>query len=155
MDMARIAPAEAPYEPSITQSFARIMPSGREPLKLFHTMARNPRILQRLFVGSLLGKGSIGLRDREIVILRTCARCRSEYEWGVHVAVFAEEAGLSREEIGATRMVPTRALWSDRDRSLIALVDELHDGAAVSDVTWNSLMQHYSEEQALELRGCK
>jgi alkylhydroperoxidase family enzyme len=151
MDMPRIAPAEAPYEPSIAQSFARFMPPGREPLKLFRTMAHNPRVLQRLFAGNLLDKGSIGLRDREIVILRTCARCGSEYEWGVHVAVFSKKAGLSREEIGATCMVATGALWSDRDGSLIALVDELHDGAAVSDATWSSLMRHYSEEQALEL----
>ena len=33
---------------------------------------------------------SLPLREREIAIDRTCARCGCEYEWGVHVAYFAE-----------------------------------------------------------------
>ncbi|GAA3246389.1 carboxymuconolactone decarboxylase family protein [Dactylosporangium siamense] len=32
---------------------------------------------------------SLTLREREIVILRTCARRGCEYEWGAHVLVFA------------------------------------------------------------------
>lgn len=35
-------------------------------------------------------KLSVSMRDREILIDRTCARCRCEYEWGVHIAFFAE-----------------------------------------------------------------
>ena len=41
----------------------------------------------------------VALREREIVIDRTCARCGAEYEWGVHVAFFGERVGLTREEI--------------------------------------------------------
>ncbi|HEV7760231.1 MAG TPA: hypothetical protein VGO78_14620 [Acidimicrobiales bacterium] len=32
------------------------------------------------------------MRDREIVIDRTCARCGCQYEWGVHVAFFGDRA---------------------------------------------------------------
>src|SRR4051812_41906570 len=98
----RIAPVEAPYETSIAQTFERIMPAGMAPLTLFRTMARNPRVLQRMFAGNLLDKGTIGLREREILILRTCARCGAEYEWGVHVALFAKTAGLEQPQIHAS-----------------------------------------------------
>ena len=46
---------------------------------------------------------SLTLRDREIVIDRTCARCRCEYEWGVHVAFFADRAGFNGEQITSAR----------------------------------------------------
>lgn len=152
MSAPRITPAEAPFEASIAESFARVMPPGMEPLKLFRTMARNPRVVRRMFAGSLLDKGTISLRDREIVILRTCARCRSEYEWGVHVAMFARRAGLSEQEIAATcDSADSGAVWPPHDATLIRLIDELHDGASVSDAAWADLMQFHTEEQALEI----
>jgi alkylhydroperoxidase family enzyme len=105
-----------------------------------------------MFAGSLLDHGSIEMRDREIMILRTCARCNSEYEWGVHVALFSERAGLSKKEVAATHhREPANDAWSPRDMSLIRLADELHDQSTVSDSTWASLTTHYTEEQMLEL----
>jgi Carboxymuconolactone decarboxylase family len=47
---------------------------------------------------------SLWLRDREIIIDRTCARCRCQYEWGMHVAFFAERAGLSSAQITPSPM---------------------------------------------------
>ena len=40
-----------------------------------------------MMAGSLLDRGSISMRNRELMILRICARCGAEYEWGVHVAI--------------------------------------------------------------------
>ncbi|HJV82956.1 carboxymuconolactone decarboxylase family protein [Noviherbaspirillum sp.] len=148
----RIAPVEAPYDASIAEAFARVMPPGREPLKLFRTMARNPRVLQRIFAGSLLDRGTISLRERELVILRTCARCGSEYEWGVHVAFFAQRAGLSKEQVAATLPAANnRDAWTGGDALLIQLVDQLHDSACISDALWEQLADTFTPEQLLEL----
>jgi alkylhydroperoxidase family enzyme len=152
MQGSRITPLDPPYEPVIAEAFTRIMPPGREPLKLFRTMARSPRVLQRMFAGGLLDKGSIALHDRELIILRTCARCDSEYEWGVHVAMFAQRAGLSVQQVAATRAAdPDGAGLSSRDALLFRLVDELHNDANISDATWDGLAAHFSVEQLLEL----
>jgi len=151
MTAPRIAPALAPYEPAISDAFSRVMPEGFEPLKLFRTMARNPRVLQRMFAGSLLDKGAIPLRERELMILRTCARCGSEYEWGVHVAFFAERAGLSKEQVAATASGATVECWTTREALLIGLADELHDNATVSDALWARLEQAFTAEEILEL----
>src|ERR1700749_3045531 len=97
----RIATVDPPYTPEIQAALDRIMPAGVRPLGLFITLARNPRVFQRFMAGGLLDKGSITLREREIVIDRTTARCGSEYEWGVHVAIFANAAGLSAQEVAA------------------------------------------------------
>ena len=150
METPRITPIEAPYEAAIAETFARVMPPGREPLKLFRTMARSPRVLRRMFAGGLLDKGSITLRDRELVILRTCARCGSEYEWGVHVNFFGKHAGFTEAQIAATR-TDAQEIWNPRDALVIRLADELHDSAMVSDALWAQLDKLYTAEQLLEL----
>lgn len=148
----RIAPAVPPYAPEIAAAFERIMPPGMEPLVLFRTMARSPRVLQRMFAGNLLDRGAISLRERELMILRTCARCRAEYEWGVHVSLFGQRAELSDEEIAAT-LAPEAdaAAWSDKEKAILRLADELHDNACVSDALWQQLSAGFSPEQILEL----
>ena len=87
--MSRIAPLEPPYEQEIAGQFDRIM-RGAPPLLLFRVMAGNPRAWEKFRAGSLLDRGPLSLREREIVIDRTCALTNCEYEWGVHVATFAE-----------------------------------------------------------------
>src|SRR5262249_12483356 len=85
----RIEPVQPPYPPELQQVFDAIMPPGVPPLALFTTLARAPRVWDRFRAGSLLDRGPVSLRHREIVIDRTCARCGCGYEWGVHVALFA------------------------------------------------------------------
>ena len=132
--------------------FDKIMPPGVPPLTLFTTLARVPRIYDRFRAGSLLDRGPVSLRHREIVINRTCARCGCAYEWGVHVAFFAGRAALTPEQVRATfRGDANDPAWSEEELLLIRLVDELHDKADISDQLWNSLMTALSIEQIFEL----
>jgi 4-carboxymuconolactone decarboxylase len=152
MGTPRIAPLDPPYSPAIAALFERSLPPGLEPLKLFRTLARNERACQRFFAGSLLDRGSIDLTEREIVILRVCARCGSGYEWGVHVTIFAERAGLDAAQIEATALGNASAsCWAPRQGLLIALVDALHDHASLPDTLWSALAASWSEEQLIEL----
>jgi alkylhydroperoxidase family enzyme len=96
--MTRIQPAVAPYSAPVASSLERIMPDGVPPLLLFRTLAVNERVFLRMMTGGLLDRGTLTLRERELVIDRTCFRCGSEYEWGVHVAFFGARVGLTPEE---------------------------------------------------------
>src|SRR5690606_37551922 len=102
MNQPRVQPLNPPYGADIQAAFDRIMPPGMAPLKLFRSMAHNPRVLQRMLAGGLLDRGSIALRERELLILRATALCGAEYEWGVHVAGFASKAGFTAEQIADT-----------------------------------------------------
>ena len=76
------------------------MPPGVPPILLFRTFVKNLAMAEAMGTwGSyeLSKRLSLSMRDREIVIDRTCARCRCEYEWGVHVAFFANRVGLNSE----------------------------------------------------------
>src|SRR6202167_2965063 len=117
--MSRIAPLEPPYAPDIREQFDRIMRRA-PPLVLFRVMAANARAWEKFRAGSLLDRGPLSLREREIVIDRTCALTGCEYEWGVHVAVFADAAGLNEAEIRATvHEKATASCWSAAEQALI------------------------------------
>ena len=125
---------------------------GAPPLTLFRTVARNPRVLQRFMAGALLDRGSIALRSRELIILRTCARCGAEYEWGVHVSVFGDKAGWTDEQLRRSVLGGAQdECWSPEDRLVIRLADQLHDTNHVDDVLWTELAGHFSPEQLIEL----
>ena len=152
MTDARIAPLEPPYSPPVQAALDRVMPAGVPPLALFRTLAVNERVFLRVMAGGLLDRGTISLREREIVIDRTCARCGAEYEWGVHVAFFAERVALTPEQVAATcRPEPEADVFPARERLLLRLVDALHDEARVSDALWAALREEWTEAQLIEL----
>jgi alkylhydroperoxidase family enzyme len=147
----RVEPVSSPYPAELQATFDRMMPPGVPPLALFTALARAPRVYERLRAGSLLDRGPLSLRQREIVIDRTCARCGCAYEWGVHVAFFAARARLTPEQAHATvHGDADDPAWNDGDRLLIRLVDELHDRADVSDDLWDRLTATFSVEQIFE-----
>ena len=130
MPTPRLAPLDPPYPPALAAALEAMMPPGLPPLRLFRTLAHNPRILDKIRASNLLDRGSLPRREREIVILRATARAGGEYEWGVHVAFFAERVGLTPAQVAATaRGDAEDPVWSPRDRLLLRLVDQLHDSA--------------------------
>ena len=153
--MTRIEPLSPPYEPEVDEQLGAMMPPGVAPILLFRTFARNFPMTQAMHGwGSyeLSRNLSLSLRDREIVIDRTCARCRCEYEWGVHVLFFAERAGLSKEQVASlTHGDATDPCWPERDGLLIRAVDALHTGADIDDDTWKRLAAVFTSEQLLDL----
>jgi hypothetical protein len=152
----RIVPLEAPFEPEVEVELRAMMPPGVPPIALFRTLVRNRAMAEamRPWGRHQLSRSlSVGLREREIVIDRTCARCGCEYEWGVHVAFFGDRAGFDEAQVTSlTHGGPEDACWgTERDRLLIRLVDELHETGDVGDDLWASLRWEFDEIQLLDL----
>ena len=150
---ARINPATAPFAPDIQAAFDKIMPPGKPPLVLFTTLARDPRLFGKFFSASLLDRGHLTLRQREVVINRTTALCKSEYEWGVHVAIFAAKAKFNEAQIAAfVHGTPNDDCWEPGDKTLLQLCDALHAECTVDDGLWQTLRADgYGDEAILEL----
>jgi alkylhydroperoxidase family enzyme len=126
------------------------------PLRVARTMARNmpmARALSEWHWYELSDALSLDLRAREIVIHRTCALCGCEYQWGLHVAVFAERAGLSPEQIRSLVYGSSADdCWTaQRDRLLVDLADQLHTESDVDDALWAELSDCFTREQLLDL----
>ena len=148
---ARVAPATPPFEPAIDELLHRTM-KGSPPLRLFTTLARDPRLFSKFFAAGLLDRGHLTLRQREIVIDRTTALCGAEYEWGVHVAIFGKHVGLDARQIRSlAHGAASDDCWGEIESSLIRLCDALHHDCDVADDLWRSLRVHFSEEAMMEL----
>ena len=149
---ARIAPAQPPFPADVQAALDRAMPPDMPPLVLFTTLARDRRLFGKFFAGGLLDRGHLTLRQREVMIDRTTARCGSEYEWGVHVAIFGARAGIDAGQ--AHSLVhggPQDACWSPEDRLILQLADALHDTDDVDDALWQALRERFSAEATIEL----
>jgi len=154
---ARILPLEPPFDPETEESLARWMPPGSPvpPLALFRTLARHPMLRDRMrpLGAGLLARGVLPPRARELLVLRTTARCGATYEWGVHARATQwcrdrhEElvAWLDREEDAEA------ALDAEDDALLLRAADELHDGAALSDATFAAVHSRFADEGVLEI----
>lgn len=149
--MSRIAPLQPPYASDIQTQFDAIM-RGAPPLMLFRVIAGHPRAWSKFRAAGLLDRGPLSLREREIVIDRTCALTGCEYEWGVHVATFADAAKLTEAEVRATVDGDSQATcWSSAEQALIAAVDALHHRATLSDEEFKTLAAHYDDAKIFEI----
>lgn len=148
----RLAPVA---EPDDVQR--ELMTTGMErdgtPLNIFATMAHNPGVMRKVNAlgGRFLRKGTLGDRVREIVILRGSFRTGSEYEFGQHTLI-GRDAGLSDDEIDALATEAARSdSWSDAERVVIDMVDELSLRDTVTDETWDHLRRSWNDSQLVEL----
>ena len=152
----RIAPLSPPYEPEVAELLSGMMPPGVPPIALFRTFARN-----RPMTEAMRGWGSyelsrqlsLSMREREIVIDRTCARCGCEYEWGVHVAFFAGRVGLSDGQVSSlTHGGADDPCWVEgREALLIRAVDALHDHSDIDERLWAELEAAFPPAELLDL----
>ena len=68
--------------------------------------------------------------------------------------MFGPKVGLTGDRLAATVTAAPDddgTPWTAREALLVALVDELHDTATISDATWEALTALYDEPQLVEL----
>jgi 4-carboxymuconolactone decarboxylase len=153
MDTPRIAPVTTP-SPEVTELYdkARLRSPDGSPLNIFGTLAHHPDLLRRwlVFATHVLAKSSLPARDRELLILRTGWRCRSQYEFSQH-AVIALRSDIDADEVQRTKADVIDGDWRPRDAALLKAADELHDDACISDATWATLSADLTEQQLLDV----
>jgi alkylhydroperoxidase family enzyme len=97
-----------------------------------------------------LNRGLLPAREREIVILRVGRNTGSVYEFGQHT-VIGRNCGLRDDEIAALARDVSSHSWSERDRGLIMMTDEICADDCVSDPTWQELRAGWTDAELCEL----
>ena len=152
LDKPRIAPLEADEWSDAAAELMRPFVDQGRIFNIFKTLTNHPDLAKRwmVFANHILGKSSLSVRDRELVILRIGYLCQAGYEWGQHVLI-ARQAGMSDDEIRSAKTGPDTPGLSELDRLLLKATDELHADAHVSDETWDGLSKHYDTQQMMDL----
>lgn len=130
-----------------------IAAQGAKGMDLMAVVMRNRPLYDvwRPLARHLIAHSALPIRLRELAILRTACVVRSEFEWGNHVLV-ARNAGLDDDEIAGVRDAPQSAeRWSDLERAVLKVPDELRDDGVIHDATWQTLAAHLTDEQLVEL----
>ena len=114
------------------------------------TMIKHPDLFRaQMELGTVLFKGQIPARERELAVLRIGWLAGAPYEWGEHVKI-SQRYGVSREEIARVQQGSSAPGWSEHEAAILRGVEELLTDFAVSDATWDTLAKTWDEAQMLE-----
>jgi 4-carboxymuconolactone decarboxylase len=139
-------------ETNLTEA-QRDMLGSRANLNIYRTLAHHTDLYNRWSpLGQFLLNGSsISPRHREIAMLRMGWLCQSPYEWSQHARIAKASAGMTDAEVHSIAEGANAAGWSDMDRAVIRMADDLRYDAMISDATWAELRKGYSDNQVMEL----
>jgi 4-carboxymuconolactone decarboxylase len=145
----RLAPVD---ETNLTEA-QRDMLASRGNLNIYRTLANHVDLYNRWSpLGQFILSGSsIQPRHREMAMLRMGWLCQSEYEWAQHARIAKGAPGLKDDDIHAIAEGPGAAQWTQADRAVLKMADELRYDAMVSEATWGELLKTYSPRQIMEL----
>ncbi len=126
--------------------------TGTTPPNLFLVLGRHRKLFRGWlrFAGRLMPGGTLPRRETELVILRVAHLRGCEYEFEHHRRLGAR-AGIGAAEVAAVVDGPSSVRWSDRERALLTVVDELHAKGDVTDATWEAAAAHLDERGLIEL----
>ena len=152
LDEPRIEALEAEQWSEGAQEIMAPMVADGRTFNIFKTLTNHPDLMRRwlVFANHILGKSTLAVRERELIILRIGYLCQSGYEWGQHV-LLARDAGMTDEEIRTAKTGPDTPGLTELDRLLLQATDELHRDAHVADETWAGLAAHLSTQQLMDV----
>lgn len=126
--------------------------AGTPPPNVFLTLGRARGLYRGWlhFAGKMMPGGKLPRDETELMIVRVAhlADCAYELE---HHRRLGRRAGLTDADLDAAVAGPDDPHWSDRRRTLLRAVDELHHDRNLGDGTWTALRRHLSEPETIEL----
>lgn len=148
----KLEPLEAPFPREVDVILKNYPHIDGYLLRLFRMFANSPRFLQKAVPNLLDETSPLNLRQRELVIQRVTALHKCEYEWGVHVTVFADAAAITKAEIRQLLQEDLRPEdWSKQDFLLLKLVTDLIRSGQPDAKLLGMVRDHFSKEQQLEI----
>lgn len=146
--MARIPYPDLTHAPEDVRSLAASLP----PLNIFRMLPHAPTFLRGFgqLGTAILSQAAFDARLRELVILRVGRRSPAPYEWQQHVPI-GRACGVSDDDIAALERDDLQAAcFSDRDRIVLRLTDELLEAPRASDATLAAMRTSFSDREVCE-----
>jgi 4-carboxymuconolactone decarboxylase len=128
---------------------AFVGPKGQLP-NIFGVLLRNMELFEAWArFGTYTMSGSrIDVRLREILVLRTAANTKCDYEWHHHRRL-GLSVGLTENVINDVR--DGKPLDSDDQKLMMSCADELAADAVLSDSTWLRMVDRFGEAYTMDV----
>ena len=123
-----------------------------QPPAIFTTLGRGRGLFWGWlhFAGRLMPGGRLPRRETELVILRVATVRGCAYEREHHVRLGAR-AGVTAADLDRVEVGAAAPGWTDRERLLMRVTDELLATRDLSEDTWTALRAAYDERSVIEL----
>jgi uncharacterized peroxidase-related enzyme len=120
---------------------------------MFRTVAYRPEILRTMIAHfrAVMETGTVGVKLKELVIVRTSQINRCEYCLASH-AQLAHRYGWSEEQIRNLAEFRIRDDFNAREKAALELAErETLDSNSIDDEFWAELREHFEEGEIIEL----
>jgi alkylhydroperoxidase family enzyme len=126
------------------------IPEPMAELSIFRVLLRNPPLAKQVneLLLTLIFRGKLDARLRELVIMRLGWRTASMYEWTQHWRV-ARNLGVPEEDLLAVRDWQASPRFSDGDRAVLQATDDILEHGVISAETWLRCTRHAGGVEAL------
>jgi alkylhydroperoxidase family enzyme len=150
--VSRLPPLTDTSDPALQELFADTRRRGGQVLNLHLALGHAPKMaLARRATANAIRYEAVTPRLlRELAIVRTAQIVGSQYELNQHVPM-ALAAGLTRAQLDAVQVWRTSDLFDERERALLAYVEQVAAGGEVDDATFAALSGFFTPQEIVEL----
>ena len=139
-------------DPQLAAVFGRFRDSGHDVPALYRTLGNAPAMLNA-WVGMawpLRTEATTSRALRELIIMRVAQLTQTPYEWVAHRPMTLK-CGITATQLDELKHWHDSDAFSEQERELLAMADELTVGLDVSDATWSALAARYEPGELVEL----
>ena len=154
--ISRLPPLPEVVDPIVAGRFAEQRQRGAEPLNLHIVQGHAPKLAKPRgdFAWALRNDTMLSRRLLELTILRTAHIIDCAYELDHHVPL-GRAAGVPEAQITAVKdWRASTELFDDKEKALLAFVDQICDRGRVDDATFAALARHFSAQEIVEISYC-
>jgi 4-carboxymuconolactone decarboxylase len=151
--VSRLPPLpDPPTDPILLELQEDTRSRGGEVINLHLTLGHAPKIAKarRALSGVLRREAATPRVLRELVIMRTAQIVCSDYEMNQHIPM-ALKSGLSQQQLDEIATWRDSKLFDEKQRAVLAYVEQLLAGGDVDDATFAALAKHFTPQEIIEI----
>jgi alkylhydroperoxidase family enzyme len=150
--VSRLPVLPQPLDPALAQMFERRRALGGSVINLTLTEGHAPKLARaaEAMAFSLRLESQTPRGLRELAILRTAQIVGADYEIHQHLPMM-RMCGYSEPQIAQVATWSSSELFDDRERALLAYVEQMAHGGDVDDATFDALARYFSPREIVEI----
>jgi alkylhydroperoxidase family enzyme len=150
--VSRLPPLPEPLDPIMQEMFDKRRAMGGAIINLQLVTGHAPKFSRAAAAMAFTIRFDAVTPRRllELVILRTAEIVRSDYEINQHRPLM-RLCGYSDAQIAAVASWRESSLFDDKQRAMLAYVEQMAHGGDVDDATYAALARHFSPQEIVEI----
>jgi alkylhydroperoxidase family enzyme len=139
-------------DPIVQEQFAHIRKQRPHVLNIHRVTAHAPKLSRAIgtYASAMREQSSLSRDFQELVIMRIAQVNNSSYEQSVHYNI-ALACGLAKEKLDALSSWRQSKVYTERERTALAYVDQAAGREDVDDATFNAMRAAFSPQEIVEV----